>query len=143
MSINRNLHASLLRFCADFAEKFPGMTPINIDAHGDESTIPSTDIVGLSGLSYRFQEHFIKITVMFGLSTVSDTNLFRLTEQMDELVELLVPTRKIRAYDADSGEDIGWMIVEDGTSVMPVGGSETRPLQYVLVSLSTSMTFAL
>lgn len=141
--INRNLHASLLRFCADFAEQFPGMTALNFDAHADESTIPANDVIGMSGLAFRVQEHMIHTTVMFGLSTVEDTNLFRLTAQMDALFELLLPTKRIRVYDADSGADVGWMVVEDGTSVMPVSGSTTRPLQYVLVSLSTSLSFHL
>lgn len=143
--ILRDIHASILRFCAEFAEGYsePAMDAINIDAHSDETTIPNTDIVGMSGLSIDVDEHVVGIKVMIGLGTLDDTNLFRLMAQMDALFDKLLPTKNIKVYDADTGEEKGSMVILNGTRMLPVGGTEARPLQYVMVSLLTTRTFDL
>ncbi len=142
MAIVRNIHASMLRFCADFAEA-NNLTVVNFDAHADESTIPATNIVGMSGLSFDVDDHFISVNVMFGISTKDDTNMFELIRLLDTLFESVLPTKKVRAYDADTGEAIGWFIVQNGTRALPVGGSVARPLQHIMVGLVSTITFNL
>ena len=141
--ILRDIHASLLRFCADFSERYPGMAVENFDAHADESTIPKSDIVGLSGLSIALDDSFVSTKLMIGISTLDDMNLFRLMDRMDVLLDRLKPTQRLPVYDADTGIEKGWMIVENGTTLMPVGGSKARPLQYILISLATNLSFNL
>lgn len=133
--ILRNIHSSLLRFCSDFAINYQGMEVVNIDAHADESTVPDADFVGISGMSIDVDEHAVGVKVMFGISTLDDTNLFRMIDRMDVLFDKLLPTRTLIVYDADTGVKVGDLIVTNGTRMMPVGGSEARPLQYIMVSL--------
>ncbi len=142
MALVRNVHASMLRFCADFAEA-NSLAVVNFDAHADESTIPAENIIGMSGLSMDIDEHFLSVNIMFGISTKDDTNMFELIRLLDPLFESLLPTKKIRAYDADSGAPIGWFVVQNGTRVLPVGGSVARPLQHIMVALLSTVTFKL
>jgi hypothetical protein len=138
----RNLHASLLKFCNDFAEE-NNIASVYFDAHADESTLPPGDLIGMSGLSWEVDEHFLSVNVMIGISTNEDTNLFRLLGLVGSLFELVLPEKKISAYDADSGEVIGVFVVRNGTRALPVGGSSARPLQYIMVGLESTVTFTL
>lgn len=138
----RNLHASMLRFCSDFAAA-NGLTAVNFDAHADESNLPIGDLVGISGLSWEVDDSMLSVQVMFGVSTKDDTNMFRLIEHFDKLFELVLPTKRISAYDADSGEEIGKFVSLNGTRALPVGGSTARPLQFVMVALESTVTFTL
>lgn len=142
MALVKNLHASMLRFCADFAS-VRGLAPVNFDAHADETTIPDGALVGMSGLSWDVDDHFLSVNVMFGVSTKDDTNMMYLITILDELYELLLPTKRIRAYDADTGQEIGWFVINNGTRALPVGGSAVRPLQHIMVSLLSTVTFNL
>ncbi len=136
-----NIHASLMRFCNDFCEDRRGLSFVNFDAHANIDTIPDGDLVGYAGLSVSFRAQTIDLKVMIGLSTEGDTNLFRLNQYIGEMVQMILPTKKIRVLDSESGQDIGWMIVQDNTTVLPVGGSDARPLQYVMLELLTSLNF--
>ncbi len=135
-----DIHSSLLRFCADFAANYPGMSVVNFDAHADESTVPNTDVIGISSLSVKASSQLITVKGMFGLSTVDDTNLFRLVSLMDDLYDKLLPTRILQIYDAVTGADNGILVVEDGTNMLPVGGSIARPLQFVMISMASTRT---
>ncbi len=136
-----NIQASLIRFCMDFIVTHPDMIFVNYDAHADETTVPPGDLIGPSGLSLTFDEQLIDINLMFGVATDIDTNLFRLNNLMGQLLELLKPTKKIRVLDSESGVELGWMVVQNGTRLLPIGGSKVKPLQYIMVRLGTSETF--
>ncbi len=136
-----NVQVSLMRFCTDFAAAHSGFTFVNFDAHADETTVPDGDLIGPSGLSLQFSGKLVEIKVMIGLATFSDTNLFRLNNTMGEMLELLRPEQRLRVYDSETGVDVGWMLILDGTQLLPVGGSAGRPLQYVMIDLVTSLNF--
>ena len=136
-----NLQASLFKFANDFASTKPGVTFINFDAHANEETAPPGDLVGPSGFAFDLEDNMIEVNVMFGVATESDTNLFRLSNLMGQLVELLKPTKRIRVIDSETGEDLGWMVVQGRVRVFPVGGSKAKPLQYVAVNLATNVAF--
>jgi hypothetical protein len=137
----RNVHASVLRFCSNFAEE-NNLTVVNFDAHADDdTTLPPGDLIGMAGLSWHVDDEFLYVEVMFGISTMEDTNLFRLINLLDPLYESLLPTKNIGVYDADSGEKKGEFVVLNGTRAMPVGGSSARPLQFIMVSLASTVTF--
>lgn len=136
----RDLHASILRFCSDFAAEH-NMEVVNFDSHADESTMPKADAIGMMGLSWEVDEDFLDVSVLIGISTLDDTNLFRLIEKISYLYELLLPAKKISVYDADSGEEIGLFVVKNGTRALPVGGSTSRPVQHIMVGLASTITF--
>lgn len=138
-----NIHTSLLRFCSDFAANHPGMEVINFDAHGDESTFPPTDLVGMSALSLGVDDSLVDVSLLIGLSTLGDTNLMRMVDLLDEMFELLLPTKRLLVFDKHSGDAAGWMVVQNGTKVMPITGSEARPLQFIGVNLLSGTNFKL
>lgn len=117
------------------------MEAVNFDAYGDESALPQADVVGISGVSVGVDEEMCEITLAIGLSTREDTNLFRLNRYIAEMFEELLPTEHIPLYNADSGIQTGQMIVSNGTRTLTVGGSSTRPLQFIMVTLMSLVTF--
>jgi hypothetical protein len=144
--IYRDLHASLLRFCVDFSQ---GCDPkpefVNFDASGDENSLPKSDILGPLALSFELDEHILSGTVQLGFSTWDDTNLFRLVERVDAMLELLKPTSKLPIYDSTNmTSDVkGWIVIENGIRVMPVIKGDTRPIQFIAVKFSSTETFRL
>ena len=136
--IYRDVQASCLRFCSNFSAAHPTLVVENFDAHGDESTLPPQDIIGLSSLSISVDNKMVSISLMFGISTLVDTNLFRITELIDTLLNELLPTKQIPLLDADTGIQNGYLAIQNGTRVLSVGGSAARPLQYIMVNLLAS-----
>lgn len=145
MNLYRDLHASLLRFCSDFAYQFLDFRPtfVNFDAQADEGSLPKSDIVGPLALSFELDEHLLIGTVNIGYSTWDDMNLFRLVERVDMLVELLKPGGRIAVYDS-TGEvtsSKGALVIQNGTRVMPVVPGETRPIQFIAIQFTSTNTF--
>lgn len=145
--IYRNLHTSLMRFCVDMAQQWTENTPtfLNFDASGDEHQLPKADVIGILGLSLDLDDHLFTGTVQLGYSTWDDTNLFRLVERVDTLLELLKPSNKLPIYDStNSGDTLkGWVVVENGTRVLPVVRGVTRPIQFIAVRFASTSTFTL
>lgn len=141
MKLVKSMHASMLRFISEFAAEH-NLEIVNMDAHGDESTLPSKDFVCMSAMSWDVDEGFLSMNIMFGISTLEDTNLFRLVELVGELYECVLPSMRINAYDADTGEKVGNFVVRNGTRALPVGGSTARPLQYIMVGMLSTITLS-
>lgn len=140
----RDIQASMLRFIADFAEahgtEANPLTPVNMDAHADESTVPEGDLVCLAALAANVNDKVVGGTLLVGISTQDDTNLMRLSMLIDQLFDSVLPEKRISIYDADSGEVKGWTIVQNGTHVLAVMG-EDRPLQYIGLSFLSGLDF--
>lgn len=134
----RDIHASMLKFCTGFKVEMAALAldldVIYFDAHGDETTLPQKDLVGLSGLSMETNGGLIEVQAMIGIATLSDTNLFRLVKLIDQLFAKLMPDKLIKLYDADTGANKGVLKIMNGTRVMPVAGTDTRPVQYVFIT---------
>ncbi len=144
--IYRDLHASLLRFCVDFGDRCdPKPAFVNFDASGDENSLPKSDILGPLALSFELDEHLLDGTVQIGYSTWDDTNLFRLVERVDALLDYLKPTAKLPVYDSQNMTSTpkGYLVVENGTRVMPVIKGDTRPIQFIALKFSSTVTFQL
>lgn len=137
----KNIHASLLRFCSDYAASHLNLEVVNFDSHGDETTLPDSDVIGPSTMTISVDEEICGISVLIGVSTKEDTNLFRMMEHINELFTALLPTQRIRVYNADTGEAIGWMVVTNGTRTLAPGGTSARPLQFIMVNLLSTLTF--
>ncbi len=136
-----NLQSSILKFVKTFIDTQPGFQFVNFDAHANDSEAPPGNLIGPIGFSFDVEEGFITVTIGFGVSTESDTNLMKLSNTMGQLVELVKPTKRLRIVDSESGQDLGWMIVTGKVRVSPVGGTQAKPVQYVMLTLTTSETF--
>lgn len=135
--IFKNMFSSLFRICSEFAEEQANLSVVNFDSHADDSKLPDGDIIGLSGFSVMSSGPLQTAHVMIGIATREDTNLFRMVSLIDVLYQRLQPGKKLPVFDADNGSRIGTFTVMDGTRVLPVGGSPTIPLQYVMVVMGT------
>lgn len=135
-----DLYASIFRFCDDFKVKQEALgralSVVNFDAHADEANLPQGDLIGISGFSATTST-FTSVTVMFGICTQDDTNLFRLVAMISEVYESLKPTSVHTVYDSSTGNARGIMNVVDEIQLLPVSGNIARPLQYIAVQFVT------
>lgn len=140
-----DLQRSLLRFCNDFKDNFGNIIPefVNFDAAWDESELPNGPVIGTMGLTFEIDDQLVEGSFQIGFSTLNDTNLFLLSESIDRIVKRLLPTSKLKIYDATTGVEKGYMVIRNGTRVMPPAGSKTRPVQFVLVQFATTTTYKL
>lgn len=129
----RDIQASLMRFCKEFAEEF-GLEFVNLDAHTDESQWPEGDFIGMGELSMNIMETD-EVMVSFAISTRDDVNLFRMGELINLLVDRLMPNSSITVYDAISGYGKFNLFVTEGTRVEAPFSTKTQPIQAVTVRL--------
>lgn len=133
-----DIDASLKRFCVDFGEAItPNLNYEDFDSHADESTVQQGDLIGTSGLSITNNAPFLDVDVMIGISTDTDTNLLRLRKVVAMLFQRLQPLNTIDVLDYETGIKKGNLMVLEGIRILPVGGSQARPIQYVMVGFRT------
>lgn len=144
MNEYRDTFSSMLRFCRDFAEEMKAfgwnLEVKNFDASGDPQTWPAQDCVGISEFDFELNDGTIEVSLMIILSTYEDTNNFRLTEQMNKLVNKVIPGGMIKLYDGSNGRTRGLFAVRNGTRVAPPLDLETRTAQGVMISLLSDQT---
>ena len=140
--IYQNLQVSIQRFCADFAAA-NGCSFANFDSSWDEAELPRSDVCGPLGLTFELDEKLIEGSVQIGVTTLDDTNLLRLSGKIAKLTELLLPTNKIKLYDATTGAELGLLVIQNGTKVMPVAGNKARPVQFVGISFQSTVAYRL
>lgn len=143
-----HLFKSTVRIVTDTIQelKDAGITDakfINIDAMAEIAEWENIDLIGIAQFSITFDEHFIDVTCAFGVSPYQDKQLLRHTTIVDRLVEKLKPMQTHPVYHADSGEKLGWMKVVNGTTVRGMERTEDRPLQFLVASFATSLTYQL
>lgn len=149
-NLYENVLASLYGYTADFSAKMvtagvisTPLTQYNFDAYSEQNTLPAGDFIGIRNYSLRIvDDELVMVTVHFGLSTVNDENLFRLTKLTGNLMTRLLPKMKIPVFDTDPPNSlIGQLILSDGTDASPVYQAQQRPLRFIAVSagLSRSM----
>lgn len=140
--ILQSIRSSLMKFCQEQLTqlKTAGTLPsdascILFDAHASAMALPAADVLGIEGLSVQQDGRIQHVQVMIGASTYNDTNLFKLTSVTDTLYEALQSPDSIPLCDPTTGTQIGLLVIQDGTRVLPVAREDSRPLQFVMVSL--------
>lgn len=140
------LRKSLVRFLYDFGQDTSKngygevLEYVELDAHAQVHELPEGNVIGLSGFSMEFDDHLIYVDTAIGLIMRGDKDLIRHGEVMDALLGHLRPTRTLPVYHPTTGNTIGWMAIENGVEVMPVGKADTRTVQMITLSLSTDQT---
>lgn len=144
MNEYRDSRASVIRFCRDFADEMKGrgveMDVVDFDTAGEPQTWPKKDVVGLGEFTFTLNDGNIEIDVALGLSTVEDTNNFRLADITNMLVNKLIPGMRIKLLNASSGQTRGFLVVTNGTRVAAPFPSKTRTVQPILISLISDQT---
>lgn len=139
-----DFHGSLVKFTQDFISSARGdgvssdLGFINLDAHAEIHEWPSTDLIGLQGFAVQTDDRMYEIDAALFVMTLNDANLFRHYRLLDRLFKALKPEQKLKLYSADTALAKSWMVVLDGTSILPVGRAETRPLQPVRFTLAVN-----
>jgi len=140
----RDTFSSLLAFCTEFAQEVKGvgfdLEVMNLDSAGAPAEWPNKDVIGLAEFTFTLDDGNIVVSNMFAVSTVEDTNNFRLNDIMNRLLNKLIPGRRIKLVNASSGVTRGFLVVTDGTRVTPPERSGTRAIQPVMVSLLSDQT---
>jgi hypothetical protein len=116
------------------------LTVVNFDAANDPQTWPTTDVVGVSEFDFELDDGTIGVSMMIILSTFEDTNNFRLIEIMNQLVNRLIPGKRVNLVDGSNGRTRGFLVVQNGTRVAPPLDLETRTAQGIMVSLLSDQT---
>lgn len=139
MNEYRDSFASLMRFAKEFSDEMVGagysLDVMNLDAAGGPSEWPKKDIIGVAEYTFTLDDGHIRVQTMFAVSTIEDTNNFRLNDIMNRLVNKLVPNMRIKLLNATSGATRGFLVVTNGTRVTPPEPSKTRVIQPIMVSL--------
>lgn len=146
MSAHLLFKTSLIKFCQDSIDgmRKQGIIQdakyVNFDAHSQFTDLPEINLVGTANLHW-VNNQFYTVGASIGVSSWADTNLFVHDAMIDYLAELLKPTKQVALIDPDTGiRTGGWLVVEGGVSLMPMLKTDTRSLQFFLVSFQTSET---
>lgn len=135
-----NIRSSLIRMVANeiAAARADNLSTdlayLNLDEHAAVNEFPSNDVVGL--WSFAVDEDPVSFTIhaAVGISTINDPGLFRHYELAARFFERLRGERKIEYVDADDGRIISWIVLVNGTNLMPMSRAEIRPIQFVMFS---------
>lgn len=136
-----NLQTSMLRFCADFKDDMLGegfsLSTLNLDAHTDPEKWPDGDFIGVGEFTMEYQDRNVMLSAAFAISTVGDTNLFRMSKLINHLVNRLEPMQSFPVYGAETGLEVGKILVLDGTRVGAPLETKSQPIQPVMVRMAT------
>lgn len=140
----RDIQASLLRCAADFASDMNtlgyALTAINLDDYASPKEWPEGDFVGVAEFRFDVNHPFVLASVAFVISTRDDTNLMRMGDLINELLNRLLPTKVIVIYDAKTGGARGKLNVLNGTRVETVVSTESQPARPIMVSMRSDQT---
>lgn len=139
--ILKDLHVSLTNMLdgfrqTQFSEHGFDLEIVDFDAHADDSTLPTKDLLGLSSFSAE-TDGFTYVMVLVGVSTYNDFNLVRHREIISALYEKVRPESTHKVYNATTGAVKGFMKVDGGIKLMPISNSNARPLQFIAVAFAT------
>lgn len=147
--VHNTLLKSLLRFCNDTKEALiadgvvTDMDVVNFDAHATMASLPNKDVIGIKSFSWTEEETLAVVTVLFGVSTINDdVNLSRHNDIIDYWTSKLMVSDQIQLFDpnTDPVVEIGWMVITDGTDVLPISNTSTRPLQLIAVNMKSDLS---
>lgn len=137
--IYQNLWGSIVAFTNDIIDNRRVAYPdnsiefIDWEAHANIYELPDTDLIGTTALTFTEEEpEVFSVSFAIGVSTFTDDkNLFRLRDYVGKVFSQLRPELKIAYYDHQTQEQLGWLLLVDGTIVAPMTKADARPLQFI------------
>lgn len=105
------------------------------DAHATLERMPDKDVFGIMELSIESDTNMQRGSCMVALSTLNDENIERLDKLTGDVYASLRPDTRIPLVSASTGNRYGNLVVMNGTSVMPILNTDTRPVRTVAISL--------
>lgn len=127
-----NVVISLVKFINEFRGTISGANYLDWDEHANIAELPKDPIlIGPAGCGLSEEEDGYNVVFSFGISTYEDKNLFTLRRTISSLFGQLTVGKRIPVYDAETGEEISWMVIKTPRAVTPVTKAEIRSLQFV------------
>ena len=115
----------------------------DFDAISEIKELPQEDCLGFGALTLTNDENTLGGAFMLIVSTYNDLGTLRLIDIMDYLFDTVQPGMKIPLLRYSDGTKLGDLIVETGSTVLPVEKTKTRPLQAINVRFKSSLTQSL
>lgn len=113
----------------------------DLDGHAEDRTILNKDYLFIRGFSGNIDYQFHNWVFEVGVSTFEDDNLFRHRKILNALLKHFYPMEEIPLYNNEKlNEQIGKLVVTDETTVEPFSKFNTRGVQFLLVSVSSTVT---
>ena len=128
---------SLIRFVTDqiaaiqTAGISPSLSYVDFDAHGDLTTLPPNDVVGLHAFTIHDEDQLQHTIFGITVSTYNDPNLLIQNKVINWFYNKLRVRNHIPLLDPSSGSAIGEIIMGVGASTMPVERSDTRAATFI------------
>jgi hypothetical protein len=132
-NIYRDIQASLIRFSRDFGD-LHGLDFVNLDASTNAEDWPAGDFIGIGELNVEILD-FDEVSLSFAISTKDDSNLLKMSDLINKLVNEVMPGAAIPVLDADNGERKSSLYVTSGVKIGTVMDTDIQPLQPVIVHL--------
>lgn len=109
---------------------------VDWEAHANIEELPDADLIGPTSLVLmEISPQMYDVNFSIAVSTYkSDENLFRLRSYLSLIFNSVRPTKQITVYEAGTLNEIGYIMCQDGTAVLPMSRAVTRPFQYVQVN---------
>lgn len=141
-----NAETSIVKFAQDMitAMSEAGIAEleyVEIDARAElvDAELPAGDIIGVTQFSITDDDGIFPIHFVLAVSTVGDTNLFRLRAISNFLFNRLQTGAELTYFDVEASETAGeavaksWIKVVPGTTLLPTSRVEVRPFRHIQV----------
>lgn len=103
-----------------------GLKYIDWDENADITKPPDGDLIGLHGFAVSTSGKLHDFQFGVTCQTLNDPNLFRLTDIVDKLYNLMLPEKQFSIIHPNTGEVIAAASFAGETAVHPVNRIETR-----------------
>jgi hypothetical protein len=131
--------ASLFAACnalkAQMLAKSPSLEVFKWDAAADHTSLPERDLIGPFKYIAQNTGGMLVVSAQIVVSTVNDTNLFRMDEIVNAAFKMFAPEKRINLIDAASGTPFGFLISSDETTVLPIERAGSRPVKSIAIEL--------
>jgi hypothetical protein len=134
-----NIYKSLVRHLVDTVAEIersgasPDIEYYPWDSRGDQSELPTKDLIGLAGWTFKEDKGLWLIHTGITLSTFNDENLFREIAILDVIHDMWGEGQTVLLRD-NAGNEITQLVVSD-FEMMPAGTSEKRNMRPVGIEL--------
>lgn len=131
MNEYRDVHASLLRFVAQFCAELNqfgfNLTPLNLDAFANPTDWPAGDFVGLAEFVMDTDGKLVDVMAAIVVSTREDVNLMRMTDLTNRVLNKVMPGSAITVVDAKAGTPRGRLYVTGNVRAGAVQNTVSQP----------------
>jgi hypothetical protein len=113
----------------------PALGVFKWDAAADHAALPENDLIGPFKYIAQNMGGMLVVSTQIVVSTVNDTNLFRMDEIVNAAFKMFAPGKRINLIDAATGTPFGFLISSDETTALPIERAGSRPVKSIAIEL--------